>query len=422
MEIQVKKIIKTATIVHSFATLSGTAINSILGLGFYIILARFLGAQAFGVFSISVVTLTLISDIASLGTDTGIINFVGKYINKDKEKALKFLKLGLKIKLLVGTLVIIVGWIIAPFVATYLLAKPELEFPLRLALLGAFIALLFSFATSSLQAVQKFWIWSAVNISSNLLRLIIILTLFSAGLLSVNLSILTYVTIPLLGFFMSLYFLPPFLKAKNENSVKNEFFHYNKWVAVFILVAAISGRLDTFLVTRILTLKDVGIYSVAVTLSSIVPQIVSAIATVVAPKIAGFDTKEKVILYLKKLQIFVTSLSILGILSGILVGYIFITRFYGKNYLDSFVPFVILLIAQALFLISIPAHTAVFYYFSYPKLFVLVSLVNLSIIGIGGWFLTSNFGFIGTAMAVLIGNISNFVISAIWVISRFRKQ
>ncbi|CAN5301637.1 hypothetical protein BH10PAT1_BH10PAT1_3020 [soil metagenome] len=421
MREKISSIINTDTFKHTGLVTSATAINGILGFIFFWLLACIFSPSILGTFTVAITAAGLITDISTIGTDTGVVNFVGRFIKTDKDKALRFLKLAFEIKVLVAIVVVILGWFLVPQIAIHIFNKQELIVPLRFSLFASVSLLLFGFSTSSLQSLQKFSVWGFVNIFANFGRLIFVYLIFIFGMLTLDSGLLVYIAIPFFAFLFSFIFLPNFLKIKNEKKVLPEFFHYNKWVAIFTLIAAVASRLDMFLVTRLRSLNDVGIYSVAVTLSGVVPQLVAALGTVVAPKLAGMETKEKAILYLKKLQFFVTMLSILGIVSGTIVGYFLIHKFYSASYFNAFPSFVILLIAQAIFLFSIPVHMAVIYYFSYPKLFVWISIVNVLIVAVGGYILISAYGFIGIAIAVLVGNVSNFIIPAIWVVKKFKK-
>lgn len=421
MKDKILSLLKTRTVHESVITSSATIINAALGMVFYILLARYLGPSSFGIFSVSVATLTLLGDISDVGTGTGIVKFVGKYIPSERQKALKILNLSLKIKILFSLIVLALGWFLVPIVVWNFFKKPELVYPLRLSLLGVGSALLFSFSTSAIQALQKFWIWGGLIISSNLLRLLVIFVLFYTGYLSLNFSLWVYIVFPFLGFLVGLLFLPKFLVVKGEGSVIKELLSFNKWVAIFTLIAAVASRLDTFLITRFLTLEDVGIYSVANNLASVVPQIVFALAVVVAPKLASFDSNPKAISYLKKFQLFVIGLAIIGLVFGIPLSYFVIPHFYGVIYYASITPFIILLVAQSIFLISVPVHTSVIYYFAYPKLFVWITLGQLFIVGILGWLLVTNFGIVGAALAILFGDLFGLIVPAVWVINKFKK-
>lgn len=422
MKERIREILRTKTLRQSAVTSTGIIINGIIGWVFYILVARNLGPSNFGIFSVATATISLLASVFNVGVDTGLVRFVGKYISSEKEKAFRFMKLGLEVKVISGFILIVFGWFLVPFFANTVLAKPELIFPLRLSLVGAFGWLLSFFITSSFQAMQKFFSWVGLNIFMTSLRLFAVLGLIYFGVSGVNFSLYAYIYSPFIGFLIGLTFLPKFFKTKNEGSVAKEFFHYNKWVAIFTIIAAISARLDTYISTRLLTLSDLGIYSVANNLSGIVSEIVLALATVVAPKLAGFVSDGDAKRYLKKLQLFVLFLGVFGVIFGIPLSYYVIPRFYGVNYIPSILPFVVLLISQAIFLISVPVHTSIFYYFSNPKVFVFVGLAQIVLVGGLGWYAISTYGYMGAAFTMLFGNIFNFVVPGIWVLNKFKKK
>lgn len=418
---KIKKIISSDTFKQTLVTSGGTIVSGILGMFFYILIARYLGPSNFGIFSVATASIALIASVANIGIDTGIVRFVGKHYRTEKNVASRFLKMGMRLKLIVSVVVIVFGWIAVPAVALSVFGKPELIVPLRLSLVGAIGALLFSFVQSALQAMEKFWIWSWLSILTNLFRLLATMIVFGLGLLTINNSLSIYIIFPVFGFAVGFLFLPKFWNVKNENQVLIEFLHYNKWIALFTLIVAVSSRLDTFISAKLLSLSDLGIYSVAVTLSSVIPSIILALATVVAPKLSSYGNDKEAFHYLRKLQFFVFGLALLGILIGIPLTYFFVPYLYGSSYVSSLYPLAILIVAQAVFLVSIPAHTSVLYYFSYPLLFVYMGVVNLLVITIGGWFMIQIFSYVGAAYIVLIGNFINFVIPFFWTLRRFKQ-
>lgn len=422
MKEKIINILKTSTFRQTLITSSGTILSGIFGLVFYIFIARILEPAGFGIFSVTTASIALLASIANIGIDTGIVRFVGKYYGKDLLRVKKILKYAFNLKILSIIVLNILGWLVMPFISDKVLSKPELLFPLRLALFGAATSMLFSFVVSSIQAIQKFVVWSILMTSINFLRIIILGILVFLSLVNVNNSIYLFILIPFVGFFAGLFFIPGFFKTKNEKDISKELFNYNKWIAVFTLIVALSSRADTFITTRLLSLREVGIYSVAVSLSSIVPSIVLALATVVAPKLASFTSNLDAKKYLEKLQMFVLFLAVVGIVIGIPLSYFVIPKLYGVEYLSSISPFILLLISQAIFLISIPSHSAIFYYFSYPKVFVYISLVHLFIVSVFGWFLIRSYGYVGAAISMLIGNIFNFILPFYWVFKRLYKK
>ena len=415
-------IFKTATFKQSQITTIGTFVNGILGAFFYILLARFLGPSDFGLLSVSIVTLTLISDISDLGTNTGLIRFVSSSLTENKDKGLKFLKLSLEIKAFVWLIILALGIYLSPFIADKIFNKVELTQSLRLVMIGVGGALFFSFTTSSLQAFQKYFTWSLVNIITNLLRLVFIILLLLLSTLTLTNSLIVYIIFPFFGFSLALFFLPfkNILLAKNEFSVSGEFFKYNIWVALFTLIAAISSRLDTFLNVRLLSNQEVGIYAAANQLVQVVPQLIGALGIVAAPKFAGFQNKNQMLVYFKKFQLMVLGISVLGLL-GIPMAFYSIPILYGINYISTIIPFVILLLAMLIFLISIPLHNSIIFYFGKPQIFVWVSIGHLLIISFVGYHMILRFGVIGAAITVFLGMLFNFVAPLIWFLFKIRK-
>ncbi len=418
-----KGIFSTATFKQSQITVAGTIINGVLGAAFYILMARFLGPFNFGLLIVSVATLTLIADIVDFGTNTGLVRFVSSNISENKEKAWRFLKLSLEVKLAVWSVVLISGIILAPFIAGKIFNKAELEMPLQLVMLGVGGALLFSFATAALQALQKYFTWSAVNISTNFLRLVFILILFFYQSLNLTSGLLVYLLLPFFGFSLTLLFIPAkkILKVKEELSVSKEFFKFNFWVALFTIVAAISARLDTFLTARLLSAQELGFYGAANQLVSVVPQIVGALGVVAAPKFASFVNIKQMVVYFKKFQLMVVGLSLLGLLAIPLSLY-FIPLLLGPKYTETMLPFIILLFAMLIFLISVPVHNSIIYYFGKPQFFVWLSLGHLLIISILGYLLILSYGVIGAALTVLTGMLFNFLVPLGWFLIKIRQK
>ncbi len=417
-----QSITKTATFRQSQITIIGTIINGILGAVFYILLARFLGPADFGLMIVSITTLTMIADIVDFGTNTGLIRHVSASLTLDREKSFKFLKLAIEFKLAVWIAVLLLGFFLSPAIAKIIFNKEALATPLRLVMIGVGGASLFSFASSALQAFQRYFIWSAVNITINFLRLIFILLLFFSGNMNLFSGLISYIVMPFLGFSTALLFLPisKILLVKNESSAAKQFFHYNFWVAVFTIIAAVSARLDTFLSARLLTSFDIGLYGAASQLVSVIPQLDSALGVVVAPKFASFQDNKQMLTYLKKIQLLVTGFAFLGILAIPLAVYL-IPIIFGQQYGQAITPFIILFFAMLIFLISLPVHTSIIYYFSKPKVFVWVSIGHLLIIGFLGYFLISTHGVIGAAITVLIGMIFNFLTPLTWFLYKLRK-
>lgn len=415
-------LLRTATIRQSSITMTGSVINGILGALFYVVMARALGPADFGLLVVAITTLTLIADIVDFGTNTGLVHFVSANLATDKVRVLQILKLSLEIKLLVWLTVLLVGIVFVPYIADKIFNKIELITPLRLVMIGVGGALFFSFTTSSLQAFQKFVSWAFINISANFLRLVLIFLLLFYQQLNLASSLIVYISLPFLGFFLSLLLLPTqaFLTVKDETKLTGQLINFNRWVALSTIVAALSSRLDIFLTARLLSVKEVGIYSAANQLTVIIPQLVGALGVVAAPKFASFNNISKMLVYFKKFQALVLALVGIGLLV-IPLSYYLIPIIFGVSYTASIPPFILLFLAMLVFLVLVPIHNSIMYYFAKPQVFVWLSFGHLLIMGILGYFMILNFGVIGAATTVLIGMIFNLLVSLIWFLRKIRQ-
>lgn len=417
-----KSAISSVTFKQSQITVIGTILNGVLGALFYILMARFLGPSSFGLLTVSIATLTLIADIADLGTNTGLIRFVSSNIKTNEEKALRFLKLSLEIKFIVWIIVLILGLLFSPLVANLIFNKPELTLPLRLVTIGVGGALFFSFAMSTFQAYQNFFLWSFINIASNLFRVILIYILFLSSNLNIISGLTSFIILPFFGFSLSLLFLPvkKIISVSKEKDEAKEFFNFNRWVAIFSIITAISSRLDTFLNVRLLSTRDVGIYGAANQLTQIIPQLIGALGVVAAPKFSGFQNFTQMITYFKKLQFMIFALVFL-ISLAIPASFYFIPFLFGTDYQATIIPFIILLSAMLVFLISVPLHNSVIYYFGKPQVFIWVGLGHFLIVSILGYYLISVYGVMGSALTVLSGMIFNLIAPLLWFLRQSKK-
>lgn len=411
----IRALFKTATLRQSSITLVGTLLNGVLGMVFYILTARWLGPVDFGLLTLAITTLTLVADIADFGTNTGLVKFVSGHLKTDKEKAYRFLKLSLMVKLAVYLMVLGVGWVMAPWIALTVFQKADLIQPLRLAFVGVGGAMLFSYLTAVLQALEKFKWWSGINIGMNSLRVGLLGLVFSAMVLSVESTLLIYILMPVVGFVIGCWLLPikQIIKVKNVKSVAGEMYRFNRWVALFVLIAAISSRLDTFLAGRFLDQFELGIYGASNQLALTISQLVAALGVVVAPKFASFDNKIKMLDYFKKVQWLVVGLGGLILLSLPVVGMVLPTL-YGAEYQLMVPIFSLLVVGMLFFLLSVPIHNSLIYYYGRSDIFVWVALGHLAVVGLVGWWLVQSMGVVGLALTVGVGMVFNLVVPGVW--------
>jgi O-antigen/teichoic acid export membrane protein len=273
-----------------------------------------------------------------------------------------------------------------------------------------------------LQAYERFFALSFIQIFINALRLLAVAMLLIVNIANINTSMTAYILMPLIGFSIGFFIIPfDFLKTKNENSVIRNFFGFNKWVAGISILSAVASRADVYLTAKYLSAFQLGLYAASNQLVQVVPQIIGSVGTVIAPKMASMKNLQEFKIYLKKTIGLVSGISLLGVLSIPIVVFL-IPLIYGKSYQGSSEVFIILMISMLIFLLSTPFHMSIYYYFSYPKLFFVLSLIYLFVVVILGRLFIPVWGINGSALVVLIAQSINFIIPVIWMYKKVNNE
>lgn len=417
-----KSIINTTTIRQSSVTLTSTIINGVLGVMFFIFLARVLTPSGFAYVAITISVITVVADLADLGVNNSVVRFVPEYLKKDRLLGYKFLKFGLELKVLVWVTLATIGWVIMPIISRNLLNQQELLPYLYISLIGIGGAMLFSYAASCFQALEKFGLWSGLFVITNMARLLLVLFIAFLGILTAGNSLLVYSVIPLLGFAGALFFLPikKILSVKGGVTVTRQFFSYSKWVMVISGCFVLMSRLDIFLAARFTDIEQTGVYSAASQLALVLPQLISSLGVITAPKFASFGKIKPMIEYYKKLQLLVIGLAI-SILLLLPLGALILPWILGANYRGVFSIYVVLILASVMALIAVPAQDGIRYYFRRPDNLAGIFITQLIVMIVLSSVLGYRFQAIGVAVGVLGASIINLIFTMLsfwWFVRR----
>lgn len=415
-------ILKTSTVKQSSVTLISVFLNGVTGFAFYFLIARFIGAEANGVFGLVGSLVALVSSVANLGVDTAATRFYAKYKDIDRPKAMSALKIAFVTKMTSWSIIAILGILLSGYVAEYAFSDIGLVVYVRIAFAAALGSMAFSFACAVLQAQQRFLHWGAINVGGNIVRLIVTLLFVYFSLLTKEVSILILVVFPFLTALAGFYFLPNFYKVKIKKSFFKNFLKFSLWVGASGVLSAIVSRVDVLIAARYVSLYELGNYSVATTLVAFISQIVMALGMVVAPKFSGFTTNQEATTYLKKTMIAVVALSFVGVAFGVFLAYYFVPFAYGSEYALVSGPLSVLISAYSIFLISMPIHSIVVYYFGNTRIMFVTTLLQGLCLLISLDLLTRYYGILGTSAAVFIGMLVVLFVPLIWLLLKLRNE
>lgn len=306
-----------------------------------IIIARKLGPEGKG--TIRLLTL-LPSMIASFGT-LGVNISTPYFLSKKKWTNQIIISNAIFVSLILSVIVLVVY----PFVIPKFFSSLKITLPYWIKFITYFmvpIYLFWGYIFSFLQGLHHFITISIMDIQRTILSLIFItvfLLILNLGTISV---VMVYIFVSLGPLILGIY------KVKKLTDA-HLYPQYNKIVLKETLTFGIKGhlaniaqylnyRLDFFIVAYLLNSKEVGIYSVAVTLGEFIWYIPKAIHLILFPQVASKNRDES-----KKMTIKIIKYASIFIIGGAIIlffiGKNLILFLYGKEFIASVKPLILLL-------------------------------------------------------------------------------
>lgn len=403
---KIKSLLNTHTVRQSVITSFSTFTTAGLGAVYYLLLARLLGPEKYGLMTLSLQIMLAVTPLADLGTGTAMVRFIGEKTTDYKS----FTSVAFRIKLFTGVLSILLLTLGANFISVNLFREPRLATLLPLVGLGVIVIMLFNFSVAILQGLQKFVAWGGVQIGANIIRILLLGVIYVVGLISPSAAILIFIISFIIGFLFSWRWLDKStITSKVTRNTFEEFWRFNKWTALFTIAASISSRLDSFFTARYLNITQVGIYSLAITMSSFLPQVASALGAVTAPKFSRFSSNKESNIYLKKTLPFALVVSV-GVSLLMVPAGLFVVWFTGRDFSSAMTPFIILLISMVIFAGSGPLRDSLLYSYKKPQIFFYAAVIQGFVVSISGIFLIPKYGITGAAISTLLSQVSILII------------
>lgn len=419
---QVRELALSKTARNSAIMFTGNFANNFLSLIAIIFVARKLGPADFGILGVfNALMLTLIG-LTDFGLGTAAIKLISEQLTYDKPRANATMRVLVKLEFGTGLIIALVGLFFSKHIANSL-GGPHLLMAVRLAFLAGTFGTMGAFFGPFFTAYQQFIKNAAVNLSGAVIRTTGVLILFVCMALNLHAIIILYAMVPVLFFFIGLLFVPKdFLKPTSAKLQKTSFlqiFHFSKWVFLSYIAASISGKLDTFLLLRYRGNTDVGLYTAAQQLVTVMPILVAAITTVLLPKASQLKTKLEYTSYLKKV-VFGSILLALGLLFVLPFGNILIQLVFGHRFVGSLGAFRILFVGYLFALITNPLGILL-YSFNKPQILTLLNYLQLVFAVLADFLLITRFGMIGAAITFMAVNIIGCVGTYAFVLRHIKR-
>lgn len=311
----------------------GTVVNSILGLVFYVLIARGLGLENFGYFSFLLGLGILAAELGDLGIGSALVkfgsgnDFSGVFVLSLMQRAV--------VSAIITLLFVVSGHIYSATTA---------------------ISLLFlSVTTQGLLARQRYWQYVTTNICGNTVRLLLTSWLVFMGLLTTVSGLVAFGLANLVAFLVGWAFLKPGINLAGVGQVIPAVFRYSRYLAVSYGITSLAAKVDIPLLYVLGGAGVTGLYSSAQKLISVFAQVAAAVEGVFAPKLSRQERRSF------RDYILVALLAGIGTLSAGIVSGLVIPLMFGAKYTETVPIFNWLLVGMVFFLFSGPFTAVVLY-------------------------------------------------------------
>lgn len=409
---QINQLFSTNTGKDTAIVFISTIINVAVGGVFFIIAPRLLGPGDYGIFSTVISTAVLSITIANFGIDTGILRFASK---KSKEFD-EIITLALKAYLLLSTIVTILGFLLAPLIADFI-KIPESTNLLKIAFAGSIFILLSNFFIASLQSKGDFLKASLVSISSNVVRLAILLIGLTFLRLDLYWLTIIFFISPIASVLSGMLAFP--IKFKEGKNIEmSNFFRFNFYIAVALIISQIPY--ENYILLNIAGKEQTGLFSAPFKILTFAYMFGGNFTRVLASRFSSFDTREKAIMYAKK-ALPIAMLCSLLVLSTIPFANLIIKILFGESFQGSVAVYRMLAVGFSVFFLSTIPSSIIIYYLGKSKVSFMVTAARYVIYTLLLLLLVPKYFAQGAAIAFVLSEMFSLVAISTYVMFRLKK-
>src|SRR3989344_251695 len=373
--------VKSQTLQTSIRVTPLNLLTSAIGFASLVLLSRGLGPENYGTFAAVTSLMSIIAGFTDLGMTAALSRFVPRLKTARGNKADKFINVVFRIEIILGLAILVLGFTLKDFISATVFSGNVPVNLVMLGILGAFGVSMSAYVSAVFQGLQKFISLSLYGLAHAAAKFLLVLSLFVFNELKSLSAVMVYSLVPVVLFFVGLLNLPrsgrTFNFSVSEETFK-ELFNFSKWVMLSFFATSLIGRIDIVLLTHFRTTKEVGVYSAAFQLATIVPILISSLSAIILPRASEFGDKKVLKKFVKKVALL--SLFLILVLSpGLVLADFFVPLVFGDKYILSIEPFRIIYLG---FLVALFVNPMSLILYALDKAYALTLLNYIQLITI----------------------------------------
>ncbi len=320
--------------------------NAILAIG-AIAIARILGSEGYGVYSLALtVPLTLYTFI-SLGLDTAITRYVKFYLAEKRfDVAIGVVRVSLLLKVLIGIVGSAICFFYARSLSMLILNRPDLDRYVVFTSIAVLLDSLYTFLLSTFIGFEEVWRNTIIKVVYSVSRTAMAIALLLIGLQVMGV-IAAYIAGLMLSILIGFTFLASVVRSINRfyegdiASVKSftiarELILYSLPLYAASLANSITAAYQNILLAYTLTEAEIGGYRALVTLQTLVLVVLGPITTSLLPMYTRINVEgnmERLAVILAKSNRYIAAIIVPLTLLSMVYSREIVYLFYGAGYL-----------------------------------------------------------------------------------------
>lgn len=375
------------------------------GFAVAVVVARQLGAEAFGMYAFTLVVAVLLAQFPGAGLDMAAMPLGARYWPLDRKRAQSILSLSAALKLGLGVVVAGLGTVLADPIAQGVFQRGELATLIRVAVWWAIALALTDAMLVALQARERIRAIMAVQAAIAALRLLPVGLLAVAGSLTLGSALAIAVGAAVAGSLIAAAIAGTWRHRAWNTGHARELFAFSRWLLVATAIGIVIGNLDVVALTHFAGPEATGIYASGRTLAMPVAVAGAALGAVLLARFGGLvATSTPLPAAVRHVQTRTAVVVVAVAAAALTVGPPLLRLVFGPAYDGGIVVFQLLVVAYSLELVAWPT-VAVLIVLGRPDIIMKVTFGTLLVSVVGYPLVVPAHGAAGAAFVFLAGRL-----------------
>jgi O-antigen/teichoic acid export membrane protein len=261
-----------------------SAVNSVLGLVFFIFLARLISQVEMGVYASLLLAMALFQTAGPLGLPVAAARFIPKSIGEGRNDQVSiYVTSIIVVSFVSGTALSALLCLLATPLSLFLAKSAEYGGVFTLASVAVFFNIPAANLDATMQGLQDFGRLAAVRVFAQALRVVISIALLVMGYALIGV-VWGFVAMNISSLLVYSYLVRSNLKLRVDSAVARQLLEYSSPLLLANLASFLSGQVDLLVLMIVMIPVVVGVYQVAVTVSGLLgAMLITTITATVQP-------------------------------------------------------------------------------------------------------------------------------------------